>query len=128
MKLGRLKLKLFKIQTKPIKLFRKNLSLVLFDNSFLEKKIKIKNKDLQSPTIIRGIKRSSKCNQSLYEKFLKNPNKQNELECKSYKHLFESVKKRSKKLNSSKVILTNKNNIRKTLKIIKEHRTQKIQS
>lgn len=57
--------------------------------------------------------------------FLKNPNKQNELDCKSYKHIFESVKKRSKKLHSSKVVLTNKNNIRKTLKIIKDHIGQK---
>ena len=57
--------------------------------------------------------------------YLKNPNKQNELDCKSYKHIFESVKKRSKKLHSSKVVLTNKNNIRKTLKIIKDHIGQK---
>ena len=57
--------------------------------------------------------------------FLKNPNKQNELDCKSYKHIFESVKKRSKKLHSSNVVLTNKNNTRKTLKIIKDHIRQK---
>ena len=80
---------------------------------------------MQSPTRTRGITRSSKRNQSLYEKFLKNPNKQNELECKSYKHLSESVKKRSKKLHFSKIILADKNNIRKTWKIIKEHIRQK---
>ena len=70
---------------------------------------------MKSLTITRGIKRPSKCNQSSYETFLKNPNKQNKPECKSYKHLFELVKKRSK------LILTNKTNIRKIWNIIKEH-------
>ena len=80
---------------------------------FLEKKIKLKNKDLQSPWITSGIKRSSKRKQRLSEKFLKSLNKQNELEYKSYKHLFESIRKRFKKLHFSKLILKYKNNIRK---------------
>ena len=80
---------------------------------FLEKKIKLKNKDLQSPWITSWIKRSSKRKQRLSEKFLKSLNKQNELEYKSYKHLFESIRKRFKKLHFSKLILKYKNNIRK---------------
>ena len=60
---------------------------------------------MRSPWITSGIKRSSKYNQRLYEKSLKSPNKQNEIEYKSYKHLFESIKKRSKKLQFSKLIL-----------------------
>ena len=64
----------------------------------LKKKIKLKNKDLQNPWTTKGIRRSSKRKQRLYETFLKNRNGKNELEYKNYKHLFESVKKRSKKL------------------------------
>ena len=60
---------------------------------------------MRSPWITSGIKRSSKYNQRLYGKSLKSPNKQNEIEYKSYKHLFESIKKRSKKLQFSKLIL-----------------------
>ena len=42
-----------------------------FDNYFLERKIKMENKDSQIPTITREIKRSSKRNQSLNEKLFK---------------------------------------------------------
>ena len=56
----------------------------------------------------------------MYEKFLKNRNKRNELEYKNCKHVFESVKKRSKKLHFSKLILRYKNNIKKTWEVIKE--------
>ena len=80
---------------------------------------------MQSPWITSGIKRSSKLKRRLYEKFLKNPNKQNELEYKTYKLLFESVKRRSKKLHFSILILKCKNNIRKTWEIIKESTGQK---
>ena len=89
------------------KAFLKRFS-TLYDTYFPEKKIKLKNKDLQSPWITKGIRRYSKHKQRLYEKFLKNPNEKNELEYKNYKHFFEAVKKRSKKL-----ILRCKNNIKK---------------
>lgn len=69
---------------------------------------------MQSPWITSGLKRSPKHKKLLYEKFLKNQNKQNKLEYKSYKYLFESIKKRSRKLHISKLILKYKNNIRKT--------------
>ena len=101
------------------KAFLKRFS-TLYDTYFPEKKIKLKNKDLQSPWITKGVRRSSKRKQSLYEKFLKNRNEKNELEYKNYKHLFEAVKKRSKKLHFSKLILRYKNNIKKTWEVIKE--------
>ena len=43
-----------------------------------------------------------------------------ELEYKHYKKLFESVKKHLKKLHLSNLILTNKNNIKKTWQTMKE--------
>ena len=75
---------------------------------------------MQSLWITKGIRRSSKHKQRLYEKFLKNQNKKNELEYENYKHLFEAVKKRPKKLHFSELILRYKNNIKKTWKVIKE--------
>ena len=86
----------------------------------LKKKIKLKNKDLQSPWITKGIRRSSKHKQRLYKKFLKIRNEKSQLEYKNYKHLFEAVKKHSKKLNFLKLILRHKSNIKITWEVIKE--------
>ena len=61
----------------------------------------------------RGIKKSSKRKQKLYNKFLKNRNNQNEYEYKNYKKLFESIKKRAKQNYFSSLIITYKNNIKK---------------
>ena len=61
------------------KAFLKRFS-TLYDTYFPEKKIKLKNKDLQSPWITKGIRRSPKHKQRLYEKFLKNRNEKTELE------------------------------------------------
>ena len=76
-------------------------------------KMKIKTKDLESPWITKEIKKSSKKKQSLYSKLKKR-------EYQDYKKLFESIKKRSKKLYFSKLILKYKNNIKKTWHVIKE--------
>ena len=53
----------------------------------------MKVKDLESPWITRGIKKSSKHNQPLNEKLLKIPTKEKKLDYKIYKKLFESAKK-----------------------------------
>ena len=45
--------------------------LSIYDDLFSKKKIKVKSKDIQSPWITAGIKKSSKRKQRLYEKFLK---------------------------------------------------------
>ena len=68
--------------------------LLLYDKNFPIRKIKIKAKDLESPWITNGIKKSSKKKQRLYQKFLKTRTEKNESEYKNYKKLFESVKKR----------------------------------
>ena len=72
---------------------------------FPRKKIKLKLKDIQSPWITSGIKKSSKLKQRLYDKFLKTRNQKSELEYKNYKNLFETIKKSSKKLHYSKLIM-----------------------
>ena len=92
----------------------------MYDKHFALKTIKLKTKDLKSPWITAGIKKSSKQKQRLYTKFLKNRNQKNETEYKNYKKLFESIKRRLKKLHISKLLLKYKNNIKKTWQIIKE--------
>ena len=93
---------------------------VLYDQYFPKQYIKIKEKDLRSPWITRGIKKSSKRKQKLCNKFLKNRNNQNEYEYKNYKKLFESMKKRVKRNYFSSLIIKYKNNIKKTWHVIKE--------
>ena len=82
------------------------------------KKIKIKFKDLESPWITKGIKESSKKKRRLYSKFLKKRNEKTKKVYQDYKNLFESIKKRSKKLYFSKLILKYKNNIKKNWQVI----------
>ena len=92
----------------------------IYDTFFPMNKMKIKTKDLESPWITKGIKKSSKKKQRLYLKFLKKRNEKTKKEYQDYKKLFESIKKRSKKLYFSKLILKYKNNIKKTWQVIKE--------
>ena len=66
--------------------------LTLYDTFFPLKKIKIKAKDLRSPWITNGIKKSSKRKQRLCNKFLKNRNEDNETEYKNYRKLFAAIK------------------------------------
>ena len=94
--------------------------LILYDKYFPKQKIKVKTKDLQSPWVTKGIKKSSKKKQRLYQKFLKNRNVKNETEYKSYKKLFETIKKRSKQNHFSKLILKYKDNVKKTWTVIKD--------
>ena len=70
----------------------------LYDEYFPIKMIKLKTKkDTQNPWITTGIKKSSKHNQRLYEKFLKTRCKEAENAYKNYKNLFKPIKKRAKK-------------------------------
>ena len=56
----------------------------------------------------------------MYEKFLKNRNEKNEKLYKSYKSLFESVKRKSKRICYSSKILEFKNNAKKTCGVMKK--------
>ena len=65
---------------------------LLYDDYFPEKEIKVIKKDLKSPRITTGIKKSSKRKQRLYEKFLKKENSLNESE-KNYLSQLNGVQK-----------------------------------
>ena len=68
----------------------------------------------------KGLLKSSKKKQKLYDKFLKNKTYQNEINYKNYKNLFETLKFKSKKNHYAKLITKYKNNSKKTCQVIKE--------
>ena len=74
-----------------------NIFIDIYDKSFQKLEVKVKFKSDQSPLITKGIAKSSKKKQRIYEKFLKNRTPKNEETYKTYKNLFETIKKRSKK-------------------------------
>ena len=88
--------------------------------SFPEKEIEIKSKYLNTPWITKGIRKSSKRKQPLYEKYLKIRSKENEKTNKTYKNLFERIKKNAKKNYYQDKIKFFENDIRNTWKIMKE--------
>ena len=74
----------------------------LYNDWFPRLKIKVKARNSFKPWITKGIAKSSKKKQKLYEKYLKNRNPQNLATYKTYKNLFETIKRKSKKTTSQK--------------------------
>ena len=101
-----------------------NLFIKIFSKLYVEffplKTIKIKKKSLLSPWMSRGLLKSSKQKQRLYNKFLKHRTYTNETNYKTYKNLFEKIKKVSKKVHYSKLLNMYQSNAKKTWQIIKE--------
>ena len=92
----------------------------LYDVAFPETKIEIKAKNLLSPWLTKGLRKSSKSKQKLYEKFLKKRNLANEMAYKSYKNLFEKFKRNSKRSYYQDKLKKCEGNIKSTWKIMKE--------
>ena len=82
--------------------------------------VTVKSKTLKNPWITKGILKSSKTKQRLYDKFLKSKTYEHEISYKNYRKLFESIKQRAKSQYYSKMILHYKDNIKKTWQIMKE--------
>ena len=76
----------------------------LWNEVFPKQKIKVKRESFNSPWMTKGLVKSSKKKQRLYEKFLKNGNPEKKLNYKQYKTLLESLKKKSKKNYDSDLI------------------------
>ena len=74
-----------------------NIFNSIYDLYFPKVFVRLKAKHIQSPWITKGIAKSSKRKQELYEKFLKHLTRETELAYKSHKNLFESLKKKAKK-------------------------------
>ena len=91
-----------------------------YDTFFPKKKIQINKKNLASPWITKGIIKSSKRKQKLYEKFLKRKTPHNENNYKDYKRLFETIKHKSKANYFNERLNKYQNNVKKTWDVIKE--------
>ena len=91
----------------------------IYDQAFPLQKIKIKGKSLVSPWITKGIRKSSRKKQHLYEKFLKHKATKTLQNYKNYKNLFENIKKSSKKHYYQSKLEKCKNNIKITWKTMK---------
>ena len=94
--------------------------LKIYNKSFPMKSITIKRKQLISPWITKGLRKSSKQKQKLYIKCLRHPSYKNEVAYKTYKNLFETTKNRSKIHHFSSLLKTHQKNSKETWKVIKE--------
>ena len=83
----------------------------LYDKIFEKFPVTVKSKTLKNPWITKGILKSSKTKQRLYDKFLKSKTYEHEISYKNYRKLFESIKQRAKSQYYSKMILHYKDNI-----------------
>ena len=86
----------------------------LYDDCFVRVKIKVKAQNTFRPWITKGIAKSSKKKQKLYEKYLKNHNPQNLATYRTYKNRFETIKRKSKKSYYLEKILRFKGDAKKT--------------
>ena len=88
----------------------------IYDDCFLKTKFKIKSNNKANPWITRGIAKSSKRKQKLYEKFLKNRSIQNEKIYKDYRKLFETITMKSKRKYYSEKLLQFQGDAKKIIK------------
>jgi len=91
-----------------------------YNKAFPEITKLVKSKTLLNPWITKGILKSSKIKQRLYNKFLKKKTLRNETNYKNYKRLFESIIKRSKKKYYSDQLKKHSNDPQSTWRIINE--------
>ena len=89
----------------------------LYDKIFGKLAFMAKSKTLKNPWITKGILKSSKAKQGLYDKFLKSKTYEHEISNKNCRKLFESIKQRAKSQYYSKMILHYKDNIKKLGKL-----------
>ena len=84
----------------------------LYDKTFEKFVVTVKSKTLKNPWITKGILKSSKTEQRLYDKFLKSKIYEHEISYKSHRKLFESFKQRAKSQYYSQMIIHYKDNIK----------------
>ena len=80
----------------------------------------LKNKDIKSPWICKGLKNSSKTTQRLYIKFIKTKTLEDESKYKNYKSFFEKLRKKAKIAYYSKFLRKYKTDFNRTWQVMKE--------
>ena len=82
--------------------------------------VKVNSKTQFSPSITRGILKSSRRNQKLYEKILKNKHSVNKENYNTFARLFGSIKPKSKKNYSHNLLINCENDMQRTWVTTKE--------
>ena len=77
----------------------------IYNDCFPKTNSKVIFNDKDNPWIIKGISKSSKFKQKIYEKFLKNSSIQNDKIYKDYGRLFETIIMKSKRKYYTKKLL-----------------------
>ena len=80
----------------------------------------LKNKDIKSPWISKGLKKSSKTKQRLYIKFIETKTLEDESKYKNYKSFFEKLRKKAKIAYYSKFLRKYKTDFNRTWQVMKE--------
>ena len=89
----------------------------IYDANFPIREYILKDKDIKSPWITKGLKKSSKKKQKLYIKFLKTKTLEDEFKYKTYKSLFKKLRKKPKMTYYSKFLHKYKTDSKRTWKL-----------
>ena len=92
----------------------------IYDANFPIREYILKDKDIKSPWITKGLKKSSKKKQKLYIKFLKTRTLEDEFKYKTYKSLFEKLRKKAKIIYYSKLLHKYKTDSKRTWQVMKD--------
>jgi hypothetical protein len=92
----------------------------VYDANFPINEYVLKGKDLKSPWITKGIKKSSKRKQKLYINYLKNKTPENYKLYKDYQTIFEKLRNKAKKNYYTNLIKKHQHNMKKSWQIMKE--------
>ena len=93
--------------------------LSAYDKAFPLKKIELSSKTLTSPWMSKGLLKSSRKKQKLYEKFLRLKTYRNEIAYKNYKSTFEKLKKQAKRNYYNTQLTKYAHSVKHTWRIIK---------
>ena len=97
-----------------------DMFLKTYDANFPIREYILKDKDIKSSWISKGLKKSSKTKQRLYIKFLKIKTLEDESKYKNYKSLFEKLRKKAKIAHYSKLLHKYKTDSKRTWQVMKE--------
>ena len=92
----------------------------IYDANFPIRKYILKDKDIKSTWISKGLKKSLKTKQRLYIKFLKTKTLEDEPKYKNYKSLFKKIRKKAKIASNSKFMRKYNTDSKQTWQAMKE--------
>ena len=92
----------------------------IYDANFPIREYILKDKDIKSPWICKGLQKFSKTKQRLYIKVLKTKTLEDESKHKNYKSLFEKLRKKAKIAYYLKLLHKYKTDSKRTWQVMKE--------